>query len=285
MLRHLQIVLLAGLTLLGSMLEAQGPAGDFKPDTVFAGSGLGAWTVVGGGKWAAEKGEVRGKAETGASWLVLDALYQDLNFFTRFQCAAPCDTGVLFRVEATAAGRSGIFVSLKDGDLATYRVTLDSSGHITTREALPPVGPFLRSAPAPGSPDAARPISNVGAGRGGSPMTLPTRLPDLEPPPSGLRSGEWNQLSVAIDSDVIRPTLNRGLDFSAGATGDRITHSGAASLMSSPAEGGRFPAANSGAAEPALRLLSAEDPLVESGASDATGDPGSEQATALELKP
>jgi hypothetical protein len=145
-----------------------------------------------------------------------------VNFFARFQCASPCDTGVLFRVEATPAGRSGILVSLKDGDLATYRVTLDRSGRMTTREALPPVGPFLRSAPAPGSPDAARPITTVGAGRGGSPMTLPTRLPDLDPPPPGLRSGEWNQLSVAIDSDVIRPTLNRGLDFSAGTTGDRM---------------------------------------------------------------
>jgi hypothetical protein len=77
---------------------------------------------------------------------------------------------------------------------------------------------------------------------------------------------------------------NRHRRKSEGATGDRITRSGAASLMSSPAEGGHFPAANSGAAEPASRLLSAEDSLVESGASDATGDPGSEQATALELK-
>lgn len=213
---------LLAATILTTSLAAQRPAGDFVPDTVFAGSGLGAWRVVGTGAWTAEKGEVTGKAGAGGSWLVLDRPYQDLNFFTRFQCTAPCDAGVLFRTQEAAGGRGGVLVSLKDGDLASYRVTLDAAGTIVTRDRLRAVGPFLRSALPATHPDAAKPPNPNGAGRGGTPITLPTRLPDLEPPPLGIRAGEWNTLSVAIDSDVIRPTLNGGLDFNGGATEDRM---------------------------------------------------------------
>jgi len=180
--------LMLGATLLTTLVIAQGPgpASDFKPDTVFAGSGLGAWTVVGDGAWTAEKGEVRGKAGQGGSWLVLDRSYQDLNFFSRFRCSSPCDAGVLFRVQATGSGRTGILLSLKDGDLATYRVTLDAAGRALSRDRLRPVGPFVRSAP-PATSDAARAIPAAGAGLGGSPMTLPTPLSrsalEWPPPP------------------------------------------------------------------------------------------------------
>jgi len=224
--RHFRAGLVAGATIfstLSLLVTAQGPASDFKPDTVFSGSGLAGWTVVGDGVWTAEKGEVTGRAGSGgSSWLVLDHSYQDLNFFSRFQCSSPCDAGVLFRAQTTPAGRTGILVSLKDGDLATYRVTFDAGGRVTTREPLRAVGPFLRSALPANHPDAAKPPAAIGAGRGGAPINLPTRLPDLEPPPPGIRAAEWNLLSVAIDSDVLRPTLNRGLDFPAGATDDRM---------------------------------------------------------------
>lgn len=208
--------------LLTAPLLAQGPATDFAPDTVFAGSGLTGMTVVGVGKWTADRGEITGTAGKSGSWLVLDRPYQDLQFFMRFRCTSPCDAGLLLRIQETPAGRAGILVSLKDGDLGTYRVTLDASGQPTSRERLRPVGPFLRSAPVAGSPEASRPAPTVGAGRGGAPITLPTRLPDLEPPAPGVRRDDWNLLSVVIDSDVVRPTLNRGLDFDAGATEDRL---------------------------------------------------------------
>src|SRR5262245_3374071 len=116
------------------LVTAQGPAGDFKPVTVFRGSGLAGWTVIGDGVWTAEKGEVTGRAGVGGSWLVLDRSYQDLYFSSRFQCSSPCDAGVLFRVQTTPGGRTGILVSLKDGDPAMYRVTIDGSGHVMTRE-------------------------------------------------------------------------------------------------------------------------------------------------------
>ncbi|MCC7123667.1 MAG: VCBS repeat-containing protein [Acidobacteria bacterium] len=220
--RHTLAGLAVGAALFSALASAQGPASDFKPDTVFSGSGLGAWKVIGTGTWTAEKGEVTGKAGPGGSWLVLDQPYQDLNFFTRFQCSSPCDAGVLFRTQDADGGRTGILLSLKDGDLATYRVTITAAGALTAREALRPVGPFLRSAPPAGSADAAKPLAPTGAGRGGSPITLPTPLPDLEPPSPGIRAGQWNLLNVVVDSDVIRSTLNQGIEIAPGATEDRM---------------------------------------------------------------
>lgn len=221
MLRLVRATIIAGAVLTAAA-SAQGPANDFKPDTVFAGSGLDGWTVVGDGAWTATAGEVHGTAGSRGSWLLLERPYQDLNFFTRFQCRARCDAGVLFRVEAAPAGRTGVFVSLKDGDLASYRVTIDGDGRVASRVPLRPVGPFLRSALPTNHPDASKPPAATGAGRGGAPIALPTPLPDLDPPAPGIRHGEWNRLSVALDSDVIRPTLNLGLDMAAGATEDRM---------------------------------------------------------------
>jgi hypothetical protein len=222
--RHILVGFILGAVLLPPLLAAQGPATDFKPDTIFTGSGLGPWTVVGDGAWTTDKGEVTGKAGQGGSWLVLDRSYQDLNFFSRFQCSSPCDAGVLFRVQERPGGRTGILVSLRDGDLATYRVELDAAGREVRRDPLRPVGPFVRSAPPADAGDRGKGIPATGAGRGGSPMTLPTLLPALEPPAPGLRHGEWNLLSVAIDSDVIRPALNQGIEILPGATEDRMAY-------------------------------------------------------------
>ena len=61
-------------------------------------------------------------------WLVLGKSYQDVNFFTRFRCSGPCQAGVLFRLQKTEAGMTGVYISLADGDLKTYRVTLDAEG-------------------------------------------------------------------------------------------------------------------------------------------------------------
>ena len=228
--RPLSLVsLFAAVALVSGLVEAQGPASDFVPDTTFRGSGLAGFRVLGPGTWTATNGEVVGTASTGGGgWLVLGQPYQDLSFFSRFRCTAPCSAGLLFRLQETAGGASGVFVSLADGDLATYRLTLDTSGREVKREPLRPVGPFVRSAPAAAPAPAAgapaggraggRGIAMTGAGRGGSPMTLPVPLPDLDPPSAGIKAGDWNLISVTIDSDVIRPTLNQGVEILAGDT-------------------------------------------------------------------
>ena len=71
-----------------------------------------------------ERGEIvaRPRAAVRAAGLILDKSYQDVNFFTRFRCKGPCQAGVLFRMQKTADGHHGIYVSLQDDDLKTYRI-------------------------------------------------------------------------------------------------------------------------------------------------------------------
>lgn len=212
-----------------AILTAQGPANEFTPDTTFTGSTLTGWRSLGAAEWKAQAGEIIGRPRAGkeGGWLVLDRSYQDVNFFTRFRCAGPCQAGVVFRLRKTDAGMTGIYVSLQDADLRTYRITLNAEGRITAREALRPVAPFLRVAPPPAAGDTTTAgagrggFSMVGAGRGGAPVTLPAPLPELMPPPPGIRADDWNLLSITMDANVIRPILNQSYDFIPGATDER----------------------------------------------------------------
>ena len=111
---------LAGIAAIAALatawLGAQGPAKDFRPDTTFGGSTLAGWHTLGSSQWKAQNGELIGTASgSGGGWLVLDASYQDLQFFTRFRCMGECGTGVLFRAEKTADGMTGVYVALNTG--------------------------------------------------------------------------------------------------------------------------------------------------------------------------
>ena len=214
----------AVVTLAAAWIGAQGPAHEFRPDSTFTGSSLAGWHTLGSAQWKAQNGELIGTATgPGGGWLVLDTSYQDLNFFTRFRCAGACQTGVLFRAEKTDAGMTGVYVSLNAGELAAFRVTLDATGRETARESLRSVGPFLRAAEpvAPGAPARGTAPARGGAGYGGPTMTLPVPMAPLTPPPPGLRQGDWNTLSASLDADIIRASLNQGVDIPSGDTDDR----------------------------------------------------------------
>ena len=225
----LRIIALALGVMPAVLLTAQGPANEFKPDTTFTGSSLTGWQPLGAADWQAQNGELIGRPRSAGQggWLVLDKSYQDVNFFTRFRCTGPCKAGVLFRVQKTASGgMTGVYVSLDDNDLKTYRLTLDAEGREISRDALRPAAPFIRVAPPAPPPDSNAPargagFSMVGAGRGGGPVTLPVPLPELIPPSPGIRQNDWNLLSVTMDANIIRPILNQSYDFIPGATDER----------------------------------------------------------------
>ena len=140
-----------GVVAVAALLTAQGPANEFTPDTTFTGSSLTGWRPLGAADWQAQAGEIVGRPRAGGQggWLVLDTSYQDVNFFTRFRCTGPCQAGVLFRLRKTGTGMTGVYVSLQDADLKTYRITLDPEGRETARDALRPAAPFVRVAPPP----------------------------------------------------------------------------------------------------------------------------------------
>ena len=233
--------LIAIVTLASAWIAAQGPANEFKPDSTFTGSTLAGWHTLGAAQWKAQNGELIGIASgPGGGWLVLDTSYQDLNFFARFRClpteasakVGECRTGVLFRAEKTAEGMTGVYVALNAGELSAFRVRLDAMGRETAREPLRGVGPFIRSAPAPPAAGAPAPAAaRANAGNGGALMTLPVPLAPLAPPPPGPRAGEWNTLSVALDADIIRSTLNQGVDIPPAATDDRASGYGPVALF------------------------------------------------------
>src|SRR5687768_5438283 len=183
---------------------------NFAPDVVFTGSSLASWRPIGQSTWRAENGEIVGTpSAAGGGWLVADQSYQDVAVFAEFRCVAGCQTGVLLRAERTQdGGMKGIFVSLNEGDLGAYRVTIDRQGAQTSRERLrAPGGGQLRVAPPPNP--AAAPAA--GARAGGPPQmpAFPGGIASPIPRPrTGLRAGEWNTIELVLDANILRSFLN-----------------------------------------------------------------------------
>jgi len=135
--RAFGIAALAALLL--APVFATGPT--WIPDVTFKATSLAGWHVLGQADWRVEKGEVVGTAKPGGGgWLVLDHSYQDVEFYAGFHCTGGCKTGVLLRAEKTAEGMKGVYVSLTEGDVSTYRVTLGPDGQELSREPLRPPG-------------------------------------------------------------------------------------------------------------------------------------------------
>jgi len=188
---------------------AEGPS--FIPDATFKGTSLTGWHVLGQADWHAQNGEIVGTPKPGGSggWLVLDRSYQDLGFYANLRSSGACRTGVLLRAEKTAEGMKGIYVSLSEGDVASYRVTLGADGQELQREALRPAAQTERIAPPP-NPDAAGRGARGGRGGRGGGRGGATPVVDLpvKAPKPGLRPGDWNEVEIFLDANVVRWFLN-----------------------------------------------------------------------------
>jgi hypothetical protein len=213
--------LLAAVVIVAAALASvtHGASKNFAPDVVFAGSSLTGWPSIGQARWHAENGEIIGipTSATGG-WLLADRSYQDVAVFTSFRCATGCQTGVLLRAERTPdGGMKGVFVSLNEGDLAAYRVTIDRQGAQTSKERLRgPGGGQLRVALPP--PNPAPPAA--GARAGGPPGLPPFPGGIASPiprPNAGLRANDWNTIEVVLDANILRAFLN-----DAGGIGDSV---------------------------------------------------------------
>jgi hypothetical protein len=197
----------------------------FVPDWTFKGSTLAGWHVLGDAEWKAADGELIGTPKSpDGGWLVLDKSLQDLEFGADFKCVGACRAGLLLRAEKTPTGMKGVFVSLDEGDVAGYAVTLDANGKIVTRERLRPGGGLMRVAPS--AADAAAAAAARGRGAAGGPArgapggagaqapggrgrgVLPAAtLPNLTEP-SALKPNDWNDVHIAIDANILRPWVN-----------------------------------------------------------------------------
>jgi hypothetical protein len=175
----------------------------FIPDTTFTGSSLSAWHTLGGASWNAREGEITGTVKASGGWLFLDRSYQDVGFHAQFRCTGGCQTGVLIRAEKTADGYKGIYVSLNEDTVPSFGVTLDAQGREVQRERLRSVGGLTRVAPPLNPANVAPEGRGGGAGRGGPRVQLPMTRPSAI-----LRPGEWNQIEIFLDANIVRSHLN-----------------------------------------------------------------------------
>jgi len=198
----------------------------FVPDAKFHASSLSGWHTLGQAQWRVENGEIVGTPKSpGGGWLVLDKSYQDVGFFSSFKCAAGCKTGLLFRAEKTADGMKGVFVSLNEGDLASYNLKLDAEGQETGREKLERAGGTVRYTAlnagrgngGGGAAGRGRGPAAGGMGRmgGGNSASYGGRAGLA----IGLRAEEWNSVQVILDADILRPSLNDAGASGGGNTG------------------------------------------------------------------
>ena len=189
----------------------------FIPDWTFKGSTLTGWHVLGQADWKAANGELTGTPKSPeGGWLMLDKPLQDVEVGFDFKVSPGSKTGVLLRAEKTANGFKGVFVSLTEGDVAAYAVTLDTNGKELTRDRLRNGGGLMRVAPEPAQNTAARGGGGArGAGAGAPPAggrgrgTGGIELPNLIEP-SGYKTTDWNDIDVVVDANILRLWLNKG---------------------------------------------------------------------------
>jgi hypothetical protein len=212
-------ILFLALAVLAAVARLSGTGPSFRPDYSFQGSALAGWHTLGDATWRAENGEITGTPkQPGGGWLVLDRSYQDVGFYASLKCEGNCKTGLLMRAEKTPqGGMKGVFVSLSEGDVASYALTLDAQGHELKRDKLRRGGGQMRIAP-PSDPNAPVRPRTPGEHPGLPPgLTLP-----VTPPDTSLRAGEWNTVETFLDANIVRSFLNNGGEVAGGVAEDDI---------------------------------------------------------------
>ncbi len=203
------------------LAEVRNVGPSFIPDATVKAVNLNGWRTVGQANWKAENGELVGKAAEGSSgWLMLDHSYQDVAFYSLFRCADACDTGVLLRAQKTAAGTKGVYLSLKGDEVTAYNVTLDNEGKETGREKARLAGGQIRFAPPPKEGSSGGPSAAALAAFRASQVAPPGVTLPISRPPTGLRKGDWNEIEILLDADIIRAFGNDGGVQASAATED-----------------------------------------------------------------
>lgn len=226
------------------IISAAGPA-NFKPDGIFTGSTLAGWHVLGDADWKAQNGELVGTAKSGGSggWLVMDKSFQDVQLYASYRCNGTCTSGVLLRAQKTpGGGMTGVYVSLTDGDTASYSVTIDPTGKEVTRERLAApagrgggggaargaapsaggtaAGAATASGAPAGTPATATPPATTGQTGTGRAAPPGTQVGSSGRRPPVLKPGEWNDVYILASAATLRQT------FGAAATVDEKNASG-----------------------------------------------------------
>ena len=231
------------LSALSGVTAAAGPT--FRADYRFTGTALTGFKPLGQADWKVVGGEIIGTPkDAGGGWLLVDGKeFQDLQIYASVKCAAGCKAGYLMRAEKTPdGGLKGILMSLTEGDLLPYMVTIDAQGREVSREVLAaPAGRAggagggagagarqggAAAAPAGGGADSATArmtaaTAALNAGRAVSAGPAPplsaelaaqypkeSRLGDRSP--AAYVAGVYNDAEVLITDNRVQPRFNGG---------------------------------------------------------------------------
>lgn len=213
------------------LISAYGDGPTFRADYIFKGSSLSQWKTLGQADWKAQDGEIIGTAkQPSGGWLILNKSFENAAFYSNVHCTSPCKAGVLLRATKTPdGGLKGVYLSLTDGDIASYELTLDANGAEVSRDKLAAGGGEAGAGAGyvggsthrnqqgiPPGPSFAATGGGAarGRGRGGrAPVPVPegvTIPPGLERPTGGFNPGEWNQIEVILYGESITPRFNGG---------------------------------------------------------------------------
>jgi hypothetical protein len=211
---------------------------NFIPDWTFTGSSLADAEPLGDARWTAQNGELSGSPSSSqGGWLLFKTALQDVQMATSIKCAAGCQAGLLLRVEQTADGFKGVFVSMSDTPGA-FALSLDRQGHVTQKEPLEGGGGTVRALapPQPAPPNAAARAGGPGRGGpgGGGPGRGPG-VPEGSPymrPEYAFRPGEWNTVESILDANILRSWLNDGPEagVASGRVDDQVARYGRVGL-------------------------------------------------------
>jgi hypothetical protein len=197
-------------------LRAEGPS--FIPDSTFKGSSLDQWHTLGPANWHAANGELTGKSsgQESAGWLISNHSLQDTGLYFQFRCTGACNTGVLLRAHKAGYGLEGVYISISDDGLEAYKLRLDGTGKEVERTKLRAAGGQIRFAPPAAEASSAR--------RPGAFPALPG-MPGgianpIQRPAQGVQQGQWNNLEILLDADIVRGFLNNGGGQVSAATED-----------------------------------------------------------------
>lgn len=200
------VALLTLLLLGGAQVQAQAPHAPFQPDLELR--SLAQARQLGGGRWTINGREFGSPASQGPAWLTFDRKDQDVAVEADFRCAGACRLGVLLRAMVTPdGGLAGILVPAGDPGRPAERVKVAANGAIVERAPLPLGYPARRMAnpPPADAPSVPKP-------RFAPPVPAGVNPVPFAEPEAGYRPGDWNQLSVMFDANVVRVAMNgRGI--------------------------------------------------------------------------
>jgi hypothetical protein len=199
---------------------------NFIPDYTFKGPALTNWSPVGTTKWSAQNNEIIAAATTDGGFLQMNQSFQDVAVQLLIRSSAENEAGVLLRLRKTTDGTKAALISLKDSTINIYNVLLDADGKIIRRERMTAANGIVRIGPS---------LTGQNAATNRNPQNrfpaAPANIP-VKRPVTSFRPGDWNQLELYIDANIVRPFLNDG-GASTGIVEDSISGFGPIALYAS----------------------------------------------------